>query len=317
MEFNNYKAKGSINQKHLLTLRDYSKEDIYEIFALTKKLKEDYLSGKKCELLKGKTLAMIFSKASTRTRFSFAMGMKQLGGDSMFLSTNDIQLGRDETIADTAKIISRMGIDGIMIRTYDQSDIADLAHSGDLPVINGLSDDYHPCQALADIYTLYEKKNKIEGAKIAYFGDGNNVANSLMIISAKLGIEFVAVCPEGYKVAKEIVDYCKGIGGKVSCISSIDEGVKNADVLYTDVFFSMGQKVTEEKRNALMPYQVNIELYKKAKKDAIFMHCLPAHRGEEVSAEVMDGAMSVVFDEAENRLHTQKAVLVLLLGDKK
>lgn len=313
MDIMDYKPTGKIKNNHLLTLKDYSREEIYEILSLAIKLKKDYKKGKKSNLLKRKTLAMIFAKSSTRTRVSFFMGMNQLGGESLFLSTNDIQLGRSETIEDTAKVISRMGLAGIMIRTFKQSDAEALATHGSIPVINGLTDDYHPCQALADIMTLYEHKGKIAGQKMAYLGDGNNVTHSLMIICAKLGVEFVAVCPKGYEPDLHITEYCKKIGGNISVTDNIDEGVKNCDVLYTDVFFSMGQKVSKEKENALMPYQLNMDIYKKAKKDCITMHCLPAHRGEEVTEEILDGKMSVVFDEAENRLHAQKAVLALLL----
>lgn len=314
MDIMDYKPTGKIQNKHLLTLIDYSREEIYELLHLAIKLKKDYKNGVPCDILAGKNLAMIFAKSSTRTRVSFYMGMKQLGGDAMFLSTNDIQLGRSETIEDTAKVISRMGLSGIMIRTFLQSDVQALAYHGSIPVINGLTDDYHPCQALADVLTLYEHKGKIAGQKIAYLGDGNNVTNSLMIISAKLGIKFAAVCPIGYQPNEKIVEYCRSIGGDIVVTDDIDSGVKNADVLYTDVFFSMGQHVTQEKREALMPYQLNMQIYNKANDGCITMHCLPAHRGEEVTAEILDGPMSVVFDEAENRLHAQKAVLALLLS---
>ncbi len=314
MDLINYKPTGVIQNKHFLTLMDYSKQEIFELLHLAIQLKKEYKSGMPSDILAGKNLAMIFAKSSTRTRVSFYMGMKQLGGDAMFLSTNDIQLGRSETIEDTAKVISRMGLSGIMIRTFLQSDVKALAYHGSIPVINGLTDDFHPCQALADILTLYEHKGKILGQKIAYLGDGNNVTNSLMIICAKLGVKFAAVCPKGYQPDKEIVEYCRSIGGDILVTDNIDMGVKGADVLYTDVFFSMGQHITQKKREALMPYQLNMQVYKKANDGCITMHCLPAHRGEEVTAEILDGPMSVVFDEAENRLHAQKAVLAMLLG---
>lgn len=313
MDIMDYKPIGKISNKHLLTLMDYSREEIYEILHLALAIKKEYKSGKTNDCLKGKTLAMIFAKSSTRTRVSFFMGMKQLGGNSLFLSTNDIQLGRSETIEDTAKVISRMGLSGIMIRTFLQSDAEALATHGTIPIINGLTDDYHPCQALADIMTLFEHKGKITGQKMAYLGDGNNVTHSLMIISAKLGMRFAAVCPKGYEPNPKIVEYCKSIGGDILVTDNIDEGVKDLDVLYTDVFFSMGQQITEEKEKALMPYQLNMEIYKKANPGCITMHCLPAHRGEEVTEDILDGKMSVVLDEAENRLHAQKAVLALLL----
>lgn len=313
MDLMDYKPTGKIRNKHLLTLKDYSREEIYELLHLAIKLKKEYKAGVKHDILSGKTLAMIFAKSSTRTRVSFYMGMRQLGGDSLFLSTNDIQLGRSETIEDTAKVISRMGLSGIMIRTFLQSDVEALAEHGTIPVINGLTDDYHPCQALADVLTLFEHKAKIAGQKMAYLGDGNNVTHSLMIISAKLGMKFAAVCPKGYEPNEKIVEYCRAIGGDITVTSDIAEGVKDSDVLYTDVFFSMGQQKSKEKEEALMPYQLNMDIYKMAKPDCITMHCLPAHRGEEVTEDVLDGPMSVVFDEAENRLHAQKAVLALLL----
>ncbi|MFW5780631.1 MAG: ornithine carbamoyltransferase, partial [Bacillota bacterium] len=230
---------------------------------------------------------------------------------------NDIQLGRSETIEDTAKVISRMGLSGIMIRTFLQSDVEALAKHGSIPVINGLTDDYHPCQALADILTLYEHKKKISNIKMAYLGDGNNVTHSLMIISAKLGIKFAAVCPKGYQPDPQITKYCLDLGGDITVTDNIKEGVKGSDVLYTDVFFSMGQAKDKQKENSLMPYQLNMDIYKMAKPDCITMHCLPAHRGEEVTEDILDGKMSVVFDEAENRLHAQKAVLALLMGNNK
>lgn len=313
MDLMNYEPTGKISNKHLLTLMDYSREEIYEILHLALAIKKEYKEGKIHDILKNKTLAMIFAKSSTRTRVSFYMGMRQLGGDSLFLSTNDIQLGRSETIEDTARVISRMGLSGLMIRTFLQSDVEALATHGTIPIINGLTDDFHPCQALADVMTLFEHKGKIKGQKMAYLGDGNNVTHSLMIISAKLGMKFAAVCPKGYQPNAKIVEYCQSIGGDIIVTDNIDEGVKGSDVLYTDVFFSMGQHITKEKENALMPYQLNMEIYKKASKGCITMHCLPAHRGEEVTEEILDGEMSVVLDEAENRLHAQKAVLALLL----
>lgn len=313
MTIDNYICKHKIENKHLLTLKDYSKEEIFEILKLAKEIKDDYKKGIERLTLKNKVLAMIFAKSSTRTRLSFEMGMKQLGGSSLFLSTADIQLGKSETVNDTAKVISLMGISGIMIRTYKQSDVVALSKYGSIPVINGLTDDYHPCQALADVMTAWEKKGYIEGLKMVYIGDGNNVTHSLMIISAKLGIEFIAICPKGYQPDENVYEYCKSIGGNVRVTDEIDGNIEGCDVVYTDVVFSMGQPKNKEKAIALAPYQVNSEIMKKAGKDALFMHCLPAHRNEEVTDEVIDGPQSVVFEEAENRLHAQKAVLELLL----
>lgn len=312
MDLSDYKPKGKLENKHLLTLLDYSVNEIYEILALALKLKNLQRRGKKHEYLKGKTLAMIFSKSSTRTRVSFEQGIRQLGGNALFLSSNDIQLGRGETIHDTAKVLSRFNIDGIMIRTFKQSDVEDLAKYGDMPVINGLTDDFHPCQALADLLTVYEAFGRLEGKKLAYFGDGNNMAHSLMIGGAKVGME-VAICsPKGFQPNPEITAAAEKFG-KVVVTDNVDEAIANADAVYTDVFFSMGQDKDPAKEAALMPYQVNAELMAKANKDAIFLHCLPAHRGEEVTADVIDGAQSVIFEQAENRLHAQKAVMALLM----
>ena len=312
MDLHEYKPKGKILQKHLLTLADYSRSDIYEILHLALKLKKERRAGKKHPLLKGKTLAMIFTKSSTRTRLSFEQGIKQLGGGSLFLSANDLQLGRGEPISDTAKVMSRYGIDGVMIRTFKQSDVEELARCGDFPVINGLTDDYHPCQALADIMTVYEVFGRLEGVKLAFFGDGNNVAHSLMICGAKTGMEVVCCCPKGFGPDPAVVETAAKFGS-ARVTDDIDEAVRGAGVLYTDVFFSMGQAQDKAKSDALMPYQVNAALCEKAAKDAIFLHCLPAHRGEEVTADVIDGPRSRVFDEAENRPHVQKAVMALLM----
>lgn len=315
MDVSSYKAKGRIDHKHLLNLRDYSSADIYEILHLAQSLKTAFKKGKKHELLKGKTLAMIFSKSSTRTRVSFEMGMHQLGGHSLFLSSNDIQLGRGETIHDTACVLSRYGIDGVMIRTFKQSDVEELAKYGNFSVINGLTDDYHPCQALADIFTLYETYGHLNGVKLAYFGDGNNMAHSLMLAGAKTGMEVVICSPEGYQPNPEITALAQKYGN-VTVTDSVEQAATNADALYTDVFFSMGQAKDPAKEKALMPYQVNGAVLEMAKKDAVFMHCLPAHRGEEVTETVIDSTHSIIFQQAENRLHAQKAVMCLLMGKK-
>lgn len=315
MDFSSYKPKGRIEHKHLLNLLDYSTSDIYEILALAESLKADFRRGKKHELLKNKTLAMIFSKSSTRTRVSFEMGIQQLGGRALFLSSNDIQLGRGETIADTARVLSRYGIDGVMIRTFKQSDVEELARYGTFSVINGLTDDFHPCQALADILTISETFGKLNGVKLAYFGDGNNVAHSLMLAGAKTGMKVYICSPEGYRPNPEITAAAQKFG-EVVITDSVEEAAKNADALYTDVFFSMGQEKDPKKEKALMPYQVNSDVLSLASKDAIFMHCLPAHRGEEVTEDVIESNHSVIFEQAENRLHAQKAVMCLLMGKK-
>ena len=315
MDISSYKPKGRIEHKHLLNLLDYSSSDIYEILHLAASLKSSFRRGKKHELLKGKTLAMIFSKSSTRTRVSFEMGIHQLGGHSLFLSSNDIQLGRGETIEDTARVLSRYGIDGVMIRTFKQSDVEMLAKYGSFSVINGLTDDFHPCQALADIFTLWETYGKLEGVKLSYFGDGNNMAHSLMLAGAKTGMKVCICSPKGYEPNPDIVAAAKKIGD-VTVTDNVEEAAKGADALYTDVFFSMGQEKDPEKEKALMPYQVNAEVLGLANKNAVFMHCLPAHRGEEVTEDVIDSSRSIIFEEAENRLHAQKAVMCLLMGKK-
>lgn len=305
--------------KHLVCLSDWSAEEIKETLKMAEKLKYERKNGiMHNHMLKGKTLGLIFSKSSTRTRVSFEVAMYQLGGYSMFLSANDIQLGRGETVSDTAKTLSRY-IDGIMIRTYKQSDVEELAAYGTIPIINGLTDSQHPCQILADLQTVKEYKGKFSGLKLAYVGDGNNVANSLLIGCAKVGMDIWVATPEGYECDEKSVEIAKKAalesGSVVNTGYDPFEAVKDADVVYTDTWVSMGMESEKEKRvKTFMPYQVNNELMSKAKPDAIFMHCLPAYRGYEVTADVIDGPQSVVFDEAENRLHAQKAVLVKLMG---
>jgi len=320
MDLLNFKPQKKFSQKHLLTMCDYTRDEILEILSLAIKLKEMQKKGQAHKLLEGKTLAMIFTKSSTRTRVSFQTGIFQLGGQGMFLSGNDIQLGRGETIQDTARTLSRM-VDGIMIRTFAQSDVEGLAEFGSVPVINGLTDDYHPCQALADVQTIYEHKGTLENTKLAFVGDGNNVAHSLMIICAKLGMDVSVASPKGFEpnagIVKKVLEFAKESGSTVEITNDPKHAVQNADAVYTDVWASMGQENQfEEKSKNFLAYQVNAGLMANAKKDAIFLHCLPAHRGEEVTADVIDGPQSVVFDEAENRLHAQKAVMVLLMGDK-
>ncbi|EPR08044.1 ornithine carbamoyltransferase [Ruminiclostridium papyrosolvens] len=304
--------------KHLLSLNDLSTDEIHDLLKLSAKLKRQTKEGVQHHLLKGKTLGMIFTKSSTRTRVSFEVGMYQLGGYSLFLSSNDIQLGRGESIFDTANVLSRY-IDGIMIRTFKQSDVEDLAKYGTIPVINGLTDEMHPCQILADLLTVYEHKGKLEGLKLAYIGDGNNVAHSLLHGCAKTGMDIAIASPKGYECDSRYVDEAKeaakSSGSKVVLTQDPVEAIANADVVYADTWISMGQEdQKEEKLNIFMPYQINSQLFAKAKEDAIFLHCLPAYRGYEVTEDVIDGAQSVIFDEAENRLHAQKAVMATLMG---
>ncbi len=304
--------------KHLLSLNDLSTDEIHDLLKLSEKLKRQTKEGVQHHLLKGKTLGMIFTKSSTRTRVSFEVGMYQLGGYSLFLSSNDIQLGRGESIFDTANVLSRY-IDGIMIRTFKQSDVEDLAKYGTIPVINGLTDEMHPCQILADLLTVYEHKGKLEGLKLAYIGDGNNVAHSLLHGCAKTGMDIAIASPKGYECDSRYVDEAKeaakASGSKIVLTQDPVEAISNADVVYADTWISMGQEEQkEEKLNIFMPYQINSQLFAKAKEDAIFLHCLPAYRGYEVTEDVIDGAQSVIFDEAENRLHAQKAVMATLMG---
>ncbi len=315
MKLENYQANSKFTQKHLLSLADYSQDEILQVLSLALKLKAETKSGKKHHLLSGKILAMIFAKSSTRTRVSFEAGIYQLGGTGMHLSTNDIQLGRGESIADTAGVMSRM-VDGIMIRTFAQSDIEDLAKYGTIPVINALSDDLHPCQALADLLTVYEEFGTFSGIKLAYVGDGNNVAHSLINICAKLGVEVSVATPKGFEPNEDIVKKAREYAEDVIITNDPAEAVLGAHVVYTDVWASMGQESQfDEKSKHFMPYQVNEKLMSNANKEAIFLHCLPAHRGEEVSAQIIDGPSSRIFDEAENRLHAQKAVMVKLMGE--
>ena len=262
---------------------------------------------------------MIFAKSSTRTRVSFEVGASQLGGSALFLSTADIQLGRGEPISDTAQVLSRM-VDGIMIRTFKQSDLEALAKYGSIPIINGLTDEFHPCQVLADLMTIYEKKGTLKGLKLAFVGDGNNMAHSLMIGCSKLGLDVAIASPDGYKpnpvYTAWAVANAEKHGSKVTICTDPLEACKDADVLYTDVWASMGQEgEAEVRKKAFAGYQINADCLAVAKKDCLFLHCLPAHRGEEVTAEVIDGAHSVIFDEAENRLHAQKGVMALLMGN--
>ncbi len=307
----------SMKGKDLISIADLSLEEIYEIFDVAKTLKRKLYTGEDHQLLRGKTLGMIFSKPSTRTRISFETGIYQLGGHGMYFNQNDLQLGKSENIHDTAKVLSRY-LDGIMIRTFSHQEVIDLAMYASIPVINGLTDLLHPCQVLSDLFTILEKNGKLQGLKLAYIGDGNNVAHSLLHGCSKVGIDIFVASPEGYEPKKEIVDYAiqtaRYMGSKVEIINDPLEAVKNADIVYTDVWASMGQeKEAEERRKVFKNYQVNLELVKHAKDDYLFMHCLPAHRGEEVIDEVIDSPNSIVFDEAENRLHVQKAIMVLLM----
>jgi ornithine carbamoyltransferase len=300
--------------KHFLSLKDVNPEQMKEIFELTTDLKK--VPGKYSKSLSGKTLGMIFQKSSTRTRVSFEVGMYQLGGHALFLSSQDIQIGRGETIADTARVLSRM-LDMIMARVFGHEIVVDLARFGSVPVINGLSDFSHPCQAVADYYTLYERWGDLKGRKIAYVGDGNNVCHSLLYGAAILGMHIAVAAPDGYKPDRSVVEFssdlAKQTGGLVTIVTAPEDAVKDANSVYTDVWASMGQeKEYLERKKIFGGYQVNKELFSLAKSDAIFLHCLPAHRGDEVTDDVIDSPNTGVWDEAENRLHTQKAIMLIL-----
>jgi len=304
--------------KHLLSLNDLTTEEIEQILTLAAKLKKDLKNGVENKILKGKTLGMIFAKSSTRTRVSFEVGMYQLGGTALYLNANDIQLGRGEIIYDTANVLSRY-LDGIMIRTFKQSDVEDLAKYGSIPVINGLTDLFHPCQILADLQTIQEQKGRLQGLKLAYVGDGFNIANSLLHGCAKVGMNIAIATPKGYECDTVIVEEAKATakltGSKIIVTDDPELAFANADVMYTDTWISMGQEDEKETRmKAFMPYQVNAKLVSKAKDNAIFLHDLPAYRDFEVTAEIIDGPNSFIFDQAENRMHAQKAVMALLMG---
>ncbi|BAD85060.1 ornithine carbamoyltransferase [Thermococcus kodakarensis KOD1] len=308
----------SLAGRDVLCLQDFTREELETILKTAEMMKIWNKIGKPHRVLEGKTLAMIFQKPSTRTRISFEVGIYQLGGYGLYLNAQDLQLRRGETIADTARVLSRY-VDGIMARVFDHKDVEDLAKYASVPVINGLSDFSHPCQALADYQTILEKKGRIQGLKIVYVGDGNNVAHSLMIAGTKLGANVVVATPEGYEPDPKVIKWAEQnaaeSGGSFELLHDPVQAVKDADVIYTDVWASMGQEAeAEERRKIFMPFQVNKELVKHAKPDYIFMHCLPAHRGEEVTDDVIDSPNSVVFDQAENRLHAQKAVMALVMG---
>jgi ornithine carbamoyltransferase len=306
----------SLKGRDFIDLSDFERQELRLIMDTAYDLKRKLKRGKPHELLKGKSLAMIFMKSSTRTRVSFEVGMTQLGGHALYLEQSGMQLARGETIGDTARVLSRY-CDVIMARVFAHSDIIELAKYASVPVINGLTDTSHPCQTMADLMTIEEHKGKLEGLKIAYVGDSNNVSNSIMEGCTIMGMNVAIGSPKGYTPIKEILkkatELSQRYGTTLEVKSDPLKAVENADVIYTDTFFSMGQERTKEKEMALMPFQVNDTLVNAAKKDVIVMHCLPAHRDEEISSEVIDGTHSVVFDQAENRLHAQKAILALIV----
>ncbi|MCJ7506854.1 ornithine carbamoyltransferase [Candidatus Bathyarchaeota archaeon] len=305
--------------KDLLSLADLTKENIKELLNQAGKLKKRKRSLTATIALRPKVLAMIFQKPSTRTRISFETAMHQLGGHAINLSWHDLQVSRGETIEDTARVMSRY-VDAIMARVNLHSDIIKLAENATVPVINGLSDLYHPCQILADFLTILERRKQLEGLKVAYVGDGNNVCNTLLVGCSRVGMDISVAHPEGYGPSAEAVglagEFSKSSGTKVELTMEPETAARDADVIYTDTFVSMGQEGEKDRKlNVFLPkYQVTEKTFQSAKPDAIFMHCLPAHRGEEVAGDVIDGPRSVVWDEAENRLHIQKAILLSLIG---
>jgi ornithine carbamoyltransferase len=294
-------------------IADWAPEELVEVLDLADELKRLQAGREEHHLLPGRTLGMIFQKPSTRTRVSFEVGMYQLGGSALYLSAGDLQLGRGETVKDTARVLSRY-LDGIMIRTFAQSDVEELAANASIPVINGLTDSSHPCQALADVMTIRERFGRLEGLKVVYLGDGNNVCASLMVACVKLGMDFVAATPRSYAPDERIVEVARSLGGNVELTDDPRAAVENADVLYTDVWTSMGQDAERDQRlRDLAGYGIDADLVSRAGDDAIVLHCLPAHYGEEITEDVLYGPQSAVWDEAENRLHAQKALMALVI----
>ena len=301
-------------KKDLLKMADLTKDELFDLIELAEKLKYEKKHGIAHEILKGKTLGMIFEKSSTRTRVSFEAGIYQLGGLGLFLSSKDTQLGRGEPIRDTARVLSRY-VDGIMIRTFGQEIVEELAEFSSVPVINALTDYAHPCQVLADLLTIKEHKGSFEGRKMCYIGDGNNMANSLIVGGLLSGMDVAIATPVDYRPHPEVLKFAESYGNKFTLTDSIFEAAEDADALFTDVWSSMGMESEIEKRkNVFSGYQINAELMKKARKDAMVQHCLPAHRGEEITDEVFEAHAAEIFDEAENRLHAQKAVMATLMS---
>lgn len=302
--------------KHLLKMLDLSTDEIMEILNLADQLKYEQKNGIEHKRLAGKTLGMIFQKSSTRTRVSFETGMYQLGGQPLFLSSRDLQIGRGEPVQDTARVLSRY-LDGIMIRTFEQAEVDALAEYGSIPIINGLTDFCHPCQVLADLMTIREYKNKLDGLNFCYIGDGNNMANSLTVGCLKVGMNVSLACPEGYYPDEQIIEFAKQYPNKFRIVNSPVEAAKNADMLYTDVWASMGQEGEAEiRKKAFAGYQINDEVMAVTNPECMVLHCLPAHREEEITGKVFEEHANEIFDEAENRLHAQKAVMVMLMENK-
>ncbi|MBO5167704.1 MAG: ornithine carbamoyltransferase [Phascolarctobacterium sp.] len=311
----------ALKHKDLISIHDLEIGEVALILDVAAKLKRKQKKGEPHQYLKGKTLAMLFSKASTRTRTSFEVGFFQLGGHPIYLSDDASQIGRGEPVKDTARVLSRF-VDGIMIRTFSHESVIELAKYASIPVINGLTDLLHPCQALTDLFTIQEKMKVLKGRKMVYVGDGNNMAHSLMYAAAKVGMNMVCACPKGYQPDPKVLAEAQEDASQTGCTITVEEdvmkAVKGADVLYTDTWASMGQEEEHDARKKIFaPYQINAELLATARPEAIVMHCLPAYRGEEITDDVIEGPQSVVFDQAENRLHVQKAIMALLMSDER
>jgi len=308
-----------MKKRDFLTLQDYSKKEIWELLEATRKFKGGTVTSGEAKGLESKSIVLFFQKTSTRTRISFEVAIRQLGGYALYYGWQESQLGRGETIADTARVLSRY-VDGVVARVYKQADLEEMARYADIPVINALSDLFHPCQVVADLFTIWEKRGSLEGLKVSYIGDGNNVCNSLLIGCSKMGIDLSVACPTKYEPYRRAIEWAhensRVSGSTIEVVRDPVEAVKDADVIYTDTFVSMGDEAQREERlKVFLPrYQVTTRLFKHAAKDALFMHCLPAHRGEEVTDEVLDGPRSVIWDEAENRLHSAKAILAKVVG---
>jgi ornithine carbamoyltransferase len=306
-----------LRKKDLITVVDFTGNEVMQIFRLTSRLKKDARRGRYHNILNKKSLAMIFEKSSTRTRVSFETGITQLGGHALFLDGNDIQLKRGETIVDTAKVLSRY-VDGIMIRTFSHENVIELAKNATIPVINGLSDSFHPCQALTDFFTIYEREESLAGVTMAYVGDGNNVANSLIQCAALLGANISVACPKDYTPEASVIEESQRLasttGSNIKIGTDPREAVKDADYVYTDVWISMGEeKAAAKKKKILAKYKITKELLSNCRKNCMVMHCLPAHRGEEIEGDILDSNRSIVFDQAENRMHVQKAIMCALM----
>ena len=312
MDINKYVPKFTLHTENLLSLADLSAEEIFEFLYAARSMKKRFRVGEHSPMLKDKTVALLFDNVSTRTRVSFEIGIRQLGGDFVFLPKNETQLSRGESIKDTAVMLARYGISALVLRGFTGEEVREFAQYSTVPVINGISDEGHPLQVLSDLFTVWERKGRLDNLKIAYIGDGNNIANSLIMGCSKVNMDIAIASPNGYSPAKNIVERAMQFGN-VLITDDIAEAVRNADVVYTDVFISMSEDDDEAKKKKLARYRVTPEVMKLAKEDAVFMHCMPAHRGEEVSAEVIDGPQSIVYDQAENRLHINKAALALLV----